>query len=54
MRLYKAHELAEMLGLHEDTVYRLGREGKIVTEKVGRSVRFYDPTEVREVQKNDE
>ena len=50
MKLYKAQELAEMLGLHEDTVRRLGREGKLETIKVGRSVRFYDPTETREVQ----
>lgn len=50
MRLYTASEFAERYHLHEDTVYRLGREGKLKTEKVGRSVRFYDPTEEREVQ----
>ena len=54
MKLYTASEFAEKYHLHEDTVYRLGREGKIATEKVGRSVRFYDPAETREVQKNDE
>lgn len=50
MKLYKAQELAEMLGLHEDTIYRLGREQKLETVKVGRSVRFINPAEIREVR----
>lgn len=54
MKLYTASEFAERYQLHEDTVYRLGREGKLKTEKVGRSVRFYDPTEEREVHEHDE
>lgn len=43
MRLYTAKEMAEILGLHVDTVRRLGREGKLRRVKVGGSVRFYMP-----------
>lgn len=45
MRLYTAGEIATMLRIHKKTVYRLGREGKIRTMRVGRSVRFYLPKE---------
>ena len=44
MKLYTANELAELLQIHPRTVYRLGREGKLKHVKVGRSVRFYEPT----------
>lgn len=50
MRLYKSKELAEMLGIHHKTVERLGREGKIKRVKVGRSVRFIEPTTERMVR----
>lgn len=44
MNLYTANELAEMLQIHPRTVYRLGREGKLKVVRVGRSVRFAEPT----------
>lgn len=50
MKLYKSKELAEMLGIHYKTVERLGREGKIERIKVGRSVRFLEPTTERMVR----
>ena len=50
MKLYKAEELAELLQIHPRTVYRLGREGKLKRVKVGRSVRFYEPTAERKVR----
>lgn len=50
MKLYKAEELAELYQIHPKTVYRLGREGKIETKRVGRSVRFVEPTEERMVR----
>lgn len=40
-KLYTAKQLAKLLQIHKETVYRLGREGKIKRIKVGRSVRFY-------------
>lgn len=50
MKLYKAEELAELYQIHPKTVYRLGREGKIERRKVGRSVRFVEPTAERMVR----
>ena len=44
MKLYTASEIAEMLQIHPKTVYRLGREGQLKRVKVGRSVRFAEPT----------
>lgn len=44
MKLYTANELAKMLRIHPRTVYRLGREGKLELVRVGRSVRFAEPT----------
>lgn len=44
MKLYTADELAELLQIHPKTVYRLGREGKLQLVRVGRSVRFTEPT----------
>ena len=44
MKLYTANELAELLQIHPRTVYRLGREGKLELVRVGRSVRFAEPT----------
>lgn len=42
-RLYKAAELASILGLHIQTIYRMGEKGIIPTYKIGRSVRFEMP-----------
>ena len=50
MKLYTASELAEILQLHPKTIRRLGREGKLKRIKVGRSVRFYEPTAERMVR----
>lgn len=50
MKLYTAEELAKLYQIHPKTVYRLGREGKIERVKVGRSVRFVEPTEERMVR----
>ena len=45
MKLYTADEIAKLYQIHPKTVYRLGREGKLNLVRVGRSVRFYEPTE---------
>ena len=50
MKLHTANELAEMLQIHPRTVYRLGREGKLKRVRVGRSVRFYEPTAERSIR----
>lgn len=50
MRLYTAEELAKLYQIHPKTVYRLGREGRLKTKRVGRSVRFYEPTTERKVR----
>lgn len=44
MKLYTANELADILQIHPKTIYRLGREGKLELVRVGRSVRFAEPT----------
>ena len=50
VKIYTATELAEILQLHPKTIRRLGREGKLKRIKVGRSVRFYEPTAERMVR----
>ena len=50
MKLYTAEELAKLYQIHPKTVYRLGREGKLQTKRVGRSVRFLEPTTERMVR----
>lgn len=50
MKLYTADEIAKLYQIHPKTVYRLGREGKLNLVRVGRSVRFYEPTEERMVR----
>lgn len=44
-KLYKAKELAEILGVHPQTIYRAGERGEIPSYKVGKSVRFEMPKE---------
>lgn len=44
-RLYTAKELAEILGVHPQTIYRAGERGELATYKIGKSVRFEMPTE---------
>lgn len=39
-RLYKAGEVAEMLGLSKQTVWKYGREGKLNAVRFGRTVRY--------------
>lgn len=36
--LYRVKELADLTGLHEDTVYRWVKEGKVSSVRVGRVV----------------
>lgn len=50
MRLLTAEEFAKLYKIHPKTVYRLGREGKIERRKVGKSVRFIEPTDERMVR----
>lgn len=45
MKLYTAKELATILGVHPQTIYRAGERGEIASYKVGRSVRFEMPNE---------
>ena len=49
-KLLTAQEFAELYQIHPKTVYRLGREGKIKSVRVGRSVRFVEPTAERMVR----
>ena len=44
-KLYRAAELADILGVHPQTIYRAGERGQINSYKVGKSVRFEMPTE---------
>lgn len=50
-KLYTARELADILGVHPQTIYRAGERGEIPSYKVGRSVRFEMPTERKEQNK---
>ena len=42
-KLYKAKQLAEILNVHPQTIYRAGKRGDIPTYRVGKSVRFEMP-----------
>ena len=53
MKLYTADEIAKLYQIHPKTVYKLGREGKLKLVRVGRSVRFYEPTEEERMVRND-
>ena len=44
-KLYTAKELAEIFGVHPQTIYRAGERGEIPSYKVGKSVRFEMPKE---------
>lgn len=44
-KLYTAKELAEIFGVHPQTIYRAGERGELNSYKVGKSVRFEMPTE---------
>lgn len=44
-RLYKATELAEILQVNVQTIYRLKDRGEIPFYKVGKSIRFPMPDE---------
>ena len=50
-QLFKASELAEILGFDVQTIYRMGKRGELETYKIGRSVRFVMPEKER--QNND-
>lgn len=51
MRLYTANEYAELYQIHPKTVYRLGREGRIKSVRVGRSVRFAEMERSEDVKR---
>lgn len=42
-KLYTAKELASILGVHPQTIYRLAKEKKIDSYRIGKSVRFPMP-----------
>ena len=44
-KLYTAKELAEILKINPQTIYRLAERGEIESYKIGKSVRFPMPTE---------
>lgn len=44
-KLYTAKELAEILKVNPQTVYRLADKGEIESYKIGKSVRFPLPSE---------
>lgn len=44
-KLYTAKELAEILKVNPQTIYRAGERGEIASYKVGKSVRFEMPSE---------
>ena len=50
MKLYTAKEFAELYKIHPKTAYKLAREGRIQIVRVGRSVRFLEPTDERMVR----
>ena len=39
-KLYSAKELADIVGLSKITLYRLAKEGKIKSYRIGTSIRF--------------
>ena len=45
MRLYTAKEVAEILRVSRQTVWRYGREGKLEAIRFGRTVRYVLPKE---------
>lgn len=44
-KLYTAKELADILKVNPQTIYRLAERGEIESYKIGKSVRFPMPTE---------
>ena len=54
MKLYTANEIAELYKIHPKTAYKLAREGKLEVVRVGRSVRFCEPTMESEVRNESE
>ena len=42
-KLYKATELAEILSVNPQTIYRMANRGLIEDVKIGRLRRFYKP-----------
>ena len=46
-KLYKAKEVAKILQVDAQTVYRLGYRGELNTIKIGRSVRYELPSELQ-------
>ena len=42
-KLYRAQELADILQVNVQTIYRLAKDGKIESYRIGKSVRFPMP-----------
>ena len=47
-KLYTAKQLAEVLQVHPQTVYRMAERGEIESYKIGKSVRFVMPGKERQ------
>ena len=47
-KLYKAQELAEILGCHSQTIYRMAAKGQIESVKVGSLRRFLMPERIEQ------
>lgn len=46
-KLYKARELAEIMRVHPQTIYRAGERGEIESYRIGKSIRFCLPDSER-------
>ena len=44
-KLYTAKELSEILKVHPKTIYKAAERGEIESYRVGKSIRFVNPTE---------
>ena len=52
-RLYTARELAEILQVHPQTIYRLAERGEIESYKIGKSIRFVMPERMNKTNVED-
>lgn len=52
-KLYKAQELADILQINVQTIYRLAKDGKIESYRIGRSMRFPMPERNRQCLQQD-
>ena len=52
-KLYTAKELAEILNLNPQTIYRLAEKGEIESYKIGKSIRFPMPERTEQCLKSE-